>query len=57
MELPGELVVVKHQIDGTKLLIYIYTRCHTFITVEFIFSVVVTMYAAKFLYEYSCIFY
>ena len=50
-----ELIVEKHQVDGTRLLIYIMYKlfCHTCVTSSklYLLSFIVTMYLTKFLYE------
>ena len=57
-----ELIVGKHQVDGTRLLIYIYIhRCINFFAILvsqvrfycnlYLLSFIVTMYLTKFLYE------
>ena len=48
-----ELIVIKHQVDGTQLLIYIYTYmyifCHTFIAVRLLhFSFLLQCIGQKF---------
>ena len=58
-----ELIVKEHQVDGTRLLIYIYIihRCINFFAIlvsqvrcycnQYLLSFIVTMYWTKFLYE------